>query len=262
MKKLISILLAFAVFSFCFVFAEEDYDDFQDMQDLFIQSLNNIEANSAFLDALDESNEIIEEENSRIEEEKKQAERKKELEKEMEKEAKERLRSMKSKNNTMVSAVSFGGNVPFALSANSPTNELGSVPFGILLQYTGSSYFWSTKFNLNWDFIKYADNNSPHFIWTASLGISPVHNDYCFIGFYGTIGSDKIENYSYTSYGGSIDMMFYFTERFGLSLNLDATCRGKAEYKGDEEIPPYLPLYTDSWRISPSIGFVFTFING
>ena len=170
----------------------------------------------------------------------------------------------KRENKPYVVYAGLGANAPFNLTTDSDTtlNDT-SFPLGISLHLVASAGWVSTKGNLNWDFIKYSEKTSAIFNGTFSFGITPIHNDYCFIGVYYTIGYDEIENYSYPyAQGGSINMLFNFSKRFGMFLNCDATYRGNENYKGDEEIAPYAPRFLDSWRICPSIGFAFTFLRG
>ena len=178
------------------------------------------------------------------------------LEKEIEWEA-------RKENKDHITFASAGMNVPFNFSTNSDStlNKL-SFPLGISAHLVSSYKYVTAKGNLNWDFIKYAEETAVIFGGTISLGITPIHNDFCFIGVYYTMGFDKIENYSYVAYGGSVNMLLNFSKRFGIFINCDATYRGNEDYKGDEEIAPYDARFLKSWRVCPSIGVAFTFFRG
>ena len=160
--------------------------------------------------------------------------------------------------------------VCFAIGADTPLNTGAqfdnifgeqSFPLGISLHAISFYTYISLKSNMGWDFVQYSERATVLFGGTFSLGFSPIHNDYCFIGFYGTMGLEEIDNYSYTSYGISAIGSFNFSDRFGIFVNCDALCRLKGVYKGDEEIPPYEPLFLNTWRIYPSIGIIYTFIR-
>ena len=193
------------------------------------------------------------------EEEKREREKLKEEEKQQK--ALERIEKLQSKNH--ITFISLGVNAPFNISYEPDTtlNDT-SFPLGMSAHLVSSYMYISGKGNVNCDFIKYSEKTSAVIGGTVSLGITPVHNSYWFIGLYGTFGFEKIENYSYPSYGGSVNMLFNFSNRFGIFMNVDATHRGKATYEGDEEIAPYDPLFLNSWRICPSIGFSYTFMRG
>ena len=115
---------------------------------------------------------------------------------------------------------------------------------------------WSLKGNLNWDFIKNSEGNLTVFGYYLSAGFAPIHTDYCFVGFYGTMGGCKIDNYSYSGPGISGTAIFNITDRLGVLINCDIT-KWYAEYEGDEEIPPFLPRYSDTIRICTSIGISY-----
>ena len=180
--------------------------------------------------------------------------------KEEEKRQKTLERAERLKNKSALTFASAGMNIPFNFSkdANTTLNKL-SFPAGIAVHLVGAYKYVTAKGNLNWDFIKFAEETAVIFSGTISLGITPIHNDFCFIGVYYTMGFDKIENYSYTMYGGTVSMLFNFSNRFGMFINCDATYRGTENYKGDEGNVPYEPRFAKSWRICPSIGFAFTF---
>ena len=241
MKKL---LLVFACVFLAFSFASAQENE--DLQDSFLDSLGNDD----FLGELQEANDIIEDENENIAQEK-EAERQKQ----------ERIKA-KKRQNKAVTAFALGANAPFNLTTDSDKtlNKL-SFPVGVSAHLVGCWTYVSAKGNISWDFVKYAEKTSVLFGGTVSLGFSPIHNDYWFIGLYGTIGFDTIENYSYTSFGASGTVFFNFSKRFGLFVNCDATYRTKGNYKGDEEIAPYEPLFLNTWRVCPSIGISYSFMR-
>lgn len=249
MKKLLSVFICMII-TFGLLYAQEN----EDFDNQFLPTFDE-EDNSGSLDALQESNEIIAEENERIVQEIEEAEQRK-----------QRERAAKWENKMRLRYLSVGLSAPFNFNTEKASGELYDTPFplGISAQYTGSFSYTTFKTNLNWDFVKYTSGDKVNFLWTASLGFTPIHNDICFIGIYGTLGllDEEIEKYSYTSYGASINAMYNFSDRFGLFLNIDATYRGKEKYKGDEEVAPYIPRYLDTWRVCPSIGFFYNFMKG
>ena len=264
MKKTAFMIFVLVFTSFCFLNAEENNDDLQSLQEInlesqLLQALGEEENDSSFLDALEDSNDLITDENESIIQEKERIEQ----EKEAEKIAKQDERKKKRENKGLSEYFGLGANIllnPYVDVENTEF-DANQMPMGISLHWLGNYGFVTGKASLNWDFVKYTDKNVS-FVGCFSLGITPIHNDYCFIGFYGTVGAEEIEKYSYASYGGSVNLLFNFPNRFGIFLNLDATCRTSGTYKGDEEIPPYLPAYTGTWRVCPSIGITYTFLRG
>ncbi len=265
MKKILSMLLICVLGTFCFIYAEES-DDSQpetDMENQLLQAFGGEESDST-LDALQDSNDLITEEDESSAQEKERIEREKEQEAKAKAQKKKEIRKKKSENKTMLGSIAVGANAPFTLNTSSNHKDKYNtpIPAGISAYIIGNFNIVAFKTNCNWDFIKAVEDDSVRFSWIASLGLTPIHNDYCFIGFYGTLGLiDKIEKYEYTSYGGSVNMLVNLSDNFGLLMNLDATYRGKAEYKGDEEIAPYVAHYLNTWRVCPSIGFFYTFIK-
>ncbi len=165
-----------------------------------------------------------------------------------------------SENKTALTFVALGLNVPFNISSDSDvTLNDNTFPYGISAHLQSSYMYISFKGNINFDFVKYSEKTSTLVGANLSLGASPIHNDYLFVGLYGTLGFDEINKYSYIAYGGSAYIGFNFSEKLGLFFNLDVTRRSSEQYNGDEEEPPYDPLFIDSWRICPSIGLSYTF---
>ena len=154
----------------------------------------------------------------------------------------------------------LGPSAPFNLTSDSD-KTLNKLPFplGISLHGVACYTYVSLKGNIGWDFVKYAEETSVLFGATISAGLSPIHNDYWFIALYGTVGFEKIENYSYVSYGASGTVMVNVSDHLGIFINCDATYRATGDYKGDEEIAPYDPLFLKSWRVCPSIGISYIF---
>lgn len=249
MKKILSILFVGILLSFCFVYAEE------------VSGEDALGTNP--LDALQDFNKEIEEENEKILQEQEEEKRQKKRIKQEEKRQKAQERAEKLQPKNYITFVALGANAPFNISSNPDTtlNDT-SFPMGMSAHLVSSYMYVSFKGTVNCDFIKYSKKTSAIIGTNLSLGLTPIHNDYWFIGLYGSFGFEKIEKYSYPSYGGSVNMLFNFSDRFGLFINCDATHRGTAEYNGDEEIAPYEPLFLNSWRICPSIGFSYTFMKG
>lgn len=260
MKKLLYALCALTIFSFAFVCAEEA----DAMQDHFLPSLDD-EDESGLLDALQDSTDIIAQENEKIAQEEAKKQREQAARKERIAQAKQREREAKRQNKTLLGSVAVGANAPFTLNTN-PKSKDGydtPIPLGVSVYYIGNLSIFTFKTNLNWDFIKAKNDDSVRFNWIGSIGLTPIHNEYCFIGFYASMGLiDKIEKYEYTSFGGSANLLLNLSGNFGMFANLDATYRSKAEYKGDEEVAPYVAHYLNTWRVCPSIGFFYTFMKG
>lgn len=246
MKKLLTILFVFAFFSFCFVNAQEndDWSDDDPLSQLFDQDSMQEQNSFDALDILQEDSEQYVQNNEEIAKQ----EKKKEKEKKM-------------KNKEFFSYISLGVDAPFPIYVNSLINKFDiPIPLGISLQYA-SCYngIMTYKLNYNFDFIQYSKSSKDNFsgFLSCSLGFSPVHNDYCLVGIYGTLGIDSIEKYSYTSFGGSGLLIFNVFKKLGIVFNIDATCRAVEDYSGKEELAPQPPRYKNTWRIAPSIGFSY-----
>ena len=229
----------------------------------FVYTQNNDDSQNQFafedekvldlLDALQESNEILSQKNDSIIQENEKNELKKKW-----------IINGKKQNKDFLTVAALAVNVPFNLNSE-PSIVLNktSFPLGISANYVTSYMYIAFKGTINYDFIKYSEKNSTIFGVTFSFGITPIHNDYCFIGLYGTFCSEEIEKYDYTpSFGGSATALFSISNHLGIILNIDATYRGAAKYNGDEVIAPYEPIFLNSWRICPSIGVSYTINRG
>ena len=245
MKKIVLIVSSiFFTFSF-FVNAEEIDDSQSQLLEIFGDEAQK-EADDSF-DAL----EILQESNDEY------VQKNEEIIQDTKKKNKERNR----KNASLSSFIGAGYNIPFNLNYDTAV-KTSDFPSGISAHYITSYMYISGKANLNWDFQKYTDNTAVISGATFSLGLTPIHNEYCFIGLYGTFGTDKINDYSYTAYGASATVIFNIAHNFGLLINCDATHRSLEKYNGTEDPAPYPPHFLNSWRICPSIGITYRFMNG
>lgn len=212
--------------------------------------LNAQEDDFGWLDSFQNEDEMIADENGKALQEKQ------EIEKE-----KEKVKKQKKQNKNASIYFGVAANVPFNTGGASDSNSSGSsFPLGVSLHGMGNSHFLTLKGNVSWDFVKLTAETPVIFSFTLSGGISPVYNDFCFIGLYGTFGGDTIGDFTYTSYGGSATVLFNFTERLGIFINCDALYRQKASYKGSEETEP-VSSFSGTWRICPSIGISYNFLR-
>ena len=287
MKKFIFILFIFITI-FSFVYAQEDIDsqNFDDMHKQLIETLEeeeftiegldllqeNIDSQNfedmhnqlvealeeefiiEGLDILQENNELIEEENTKIVIEQK------------------KIKKVKKNNQEILGYLSLGLNMPFYSNAESLEKDLNSGLKGISFHYIGNIKKITFKGNLNWDYTK---TQNLLFSKTISIGYSPIHNSSCFIGLYGTLGFDKIQEKTYTSPGLSGVLLYNMSDTFGVFINLDAISLKESEEKntsysarnrnnlieGDISIEntPSQPRNLNTWKICPSIGFFYNF---
>lgn len=244
MKKLFAVFLF--VFGICF-FANAQEDE--DLQDLVLPSLDDDD----FLEELQESNDIIDSENEKIAQEE-------ESERERERQANQRIEKER-RENKYVGYIGAGLNAPFNLSTISETLNKNSFPLGITATIFACGQYFAVKGNLNWDFAKYSENTSMIFSGSISPGLSFLHNDYWFVGLFGTFFFDNIEKYSYNSYGASGTVAYNFFNRLGIFFNCDATYRSSGKWKGKGNTAPYSPRFLKSWRICPSIGISYNFFR-
>lgn len=214
-----------------------------------IAFVNAQEDDSNWLDSFLDEDEMILEQNEKIVQEEKDSERDKLISK-----------NRKKENRVISGYICTGVNIPFNFDMTIEEKSGSTFPFGISLHGIGNQGYIAFKGNVNCDFIKYSKDSSVLFSCTLSLGLTPMHNEFCYIGLFGTFGIDEIDNYTYPSYGGSGTVIFNFAKRWGILINCDATCRQKGEYKGEKKIDPPAPHFVGSWRVCPSIGFTYNFI--
>lgn len=275
----------FIRFVFIFVFISMGYanDDIQQIiqEEMHLQLLqvldeyelnNNSSDNSSdnnnaietdILNVLEENNEIIADE---LDEEKERSDLEKEKERIAEEKYKQKIKAIKEnklKNNDMTGYMSIGINCPIFSSLNFPNDELEVVsPIGFVGAVVTSKSFIALKLNLECDIVKYLESEENSFMFTTlSVGYTPVHNDYVFLGIFGTVGFDTIGDYSYTSVGGSGTCIWHCSNFLGVFLNLDITNRVASNVKDSENEDNFaIQGYKGTWRISPSIGLTFIFL--
>lgn len=260
MRKIFFILFIFiTIFSFAYTQESIDSQNFEDMHNQLLETLEEEEFTIEGLDLLQENNELIEEENRKIINEEK------------------KIKENKKKNKDVLGYLSLGFNMPFYSNADSLEKDLNSSLKGISLQYIGNIKNFTFKGNLNWDYTK---TQNLLFSKTISIGYSPIHNLSCFVGLYGTLEFDKVADYSYKSPGLSGVLLYNMSNTFGVFINLDATYRSiKDEEKdtsystrycnnlieGDNskiiENTPSQPRNLNTWKICPSIGFFYNFVR-
>lgn len=224
--------------SFCFLTAQEK----EDLE--LLQSLTEEENDSEFLDALQKEDEIIAAQNEIISQENEW------IEQEKEKIKKKKRQNKKGEGGYLGTGLNFPLNIC--------TNNF-QIPLGVSLFWQGNREYIAFKFNCNFDFIKYSEE-AVNFSSFLSLGLSPIHNEFCFVGLYGTWGNDVIDNYSYFSYGVSGLLLFNFSKKWSAFINCDATYRNKGEYLDKEKNAPYPPSFDNSWRVCPSIGICYNYL--
>ena len=252
-KKLLSIFL-FTVTVFCFSNTTEtsDVNVNTDMNDIknsitvspqkILDTIKSETIDNSVLDVIQENNEIISEEN-------------KEIAKENE-ESKIINKLKKKATNKPVIYKALGVEFPFSF-VNWDSSDLfeNSFPFGITCQFPVVVKLWSFKGNINFDFVPFEDGENIFSLsGFLSLGIAPVHNDFLFLGLYGTVGVEFLDDFIYTSAGGSGTIVFDFTKLIGLFVNVDATYRFGENNKSDTVVDIGLNSLKQSWRFSPSIG--------
>ena len=252
-KKLLSIFL-FTVTVFCFSNTTEtsDVNENTDMNDIknsitvsqqkILDTIKAETIDNSVLDVIQENNEIISEEN-------------KEIAKENE-ESKIINKLKKKATNKPVIYKALGVEFPFSF-VNWDSSDLfeNSFPFGITCQFPVVVKLWSFKGNIKFEFVPFEDGENIFSLsGFLSLGIAPVHNDFLFLGLYGTVGVEFLDDFIYTSAGGSGTIVFDFTKLIGLFVNVDATYRFGENNKSDTVVDIGLNSLKQSWRFSPSIG--------
>lgn len=231
MKKYILISLMIILSSFCFAQTDEDLEQsMEDAQNQLLQILDDEDGSMDSLDILQEDSDEYLQKNEEIEK------------------AQEKVAQNKKQNET-ITCVSLGFNMPFTFSPQKKLFDNSAFPFGGSLGLLSSINKWSFKLNLNWDYFNENINNVISL--TASIGRSPIHNYYFLIGYYFTVGFESAYDDSLFNIGASGTIAFKFIGKSRLYLNFDVLYRGSSE-----EMSP-LALLSNSWKISPSIGFVF-----
>lgn len=164
-------------------------------------------------------------------------------------------------NRNLLCFAALGANVPINFSINSgSTISNNSFPFGISIHALASFTYLSFKGNIAWDFINFSNKTYVVFGGSISLGVAPIRNDFLFLGLYATAWFDKIENYTYTCYGGSGTVIFNLPKKWGVLINCDATYRVKENYGGSKTIPSPA-RFLNSCRVCPSIGISYNFLR-
>lgn len=274
MKRL-SFLIRF-VFIFIFVSMCYANDDIQQIiqEEMHIQLLqvlgenglvdnNNDVVKSDILDVLEENNEIIADE---LDEEKEKSDLEKEKERIAEEKYKQKIKAIKKnklQNNDMTGYFNVGINCPIFSGFRSSNNDYDIVsPVGFSGSAVTSKSYIALKINFECDIVKYFESDeSSSMFTTLSVGCTPVHNDYFFLGIFGTVGFDTIGDYSYTSVGGSGTCIWHCSNFLGVFLNLDITNRVASNAKDSENEDNFaIQGYKGTWRISPSIGLTFIFL--
>lgn len=229
MKK--NILLFMLIFSsLCFITAQEN--------------------DSSFLDVFQEEDEMISAQNDKDAQENEENERKQ-----------EKIKKKKLNLNLLLYGAA-AVNIPYNFTVDSKIDLPNKTfPVGASLHLVYAVSYLTLKGNINWDFITFSDKTSMIFGGSISLGLTPIHNEFLFLGIYGTAWFDKIEDYMYTSYGPSATVIFNLPKNFGVFLNCDFIYRTKEKYQGNLANPDK-PRFLNSWRICPSIGISYNIIKG
>lgn len=267
MKKILFILILFIMSSICLVTAEDAFDIFsieqamedtqkqllqiseeeivseevetgsndiensmEDAQNQLLEILNDDDGSLDSLDIIQEGTDNVVQKNEEIDE------------------VKRKIADNKKQNDS-VSCYTLGFNLPFTYFPYSEYLENSSIPFGFSIGTLSSIEKWSFKANLNWDLV---NEDLDIISLSCSLGRTPVHNYYFLIGYYFTIGFECANESSIYNIGASGTMAFKFIGNSRLYLNVDALYRRSKP----EEIST-LDFLVDSWKICPSIGFVF-----
>lgn len=229
MKK--NILLFMLIFSsLCFITAQEN--------------------DSSFLDVFQEEDEMISAQNDKYAQENEENERKQ-----------EKIKKKKLNLNLLLYGAA-AANIPINFTVDSKIDLPNKTfPIGVSLHFASAVSYLTLKGNINWDFITFSDKTSMIFGGSISLGLTPIHNEFLFLGIYGTAWFDKIEDYMYTSYGPSATVIFNLPKNFGVFLNCDFIYRTKEKYQGHLANPDK-PRFLNSWRICPSVGISYNIIKG
>ena len=252
MKRICAILIFLGIF--CSAFSEEVEDNqkvnnvMEESQNQLLNILNEDSGELEGLDILQENSEIFVMENEETAKKNEEARPINQIKKKM--------------KNKPLWYVSLGADIPFTFKSIQENmfdkDNMEGFPFGIILQTITVVKLWSFKGNVSFDFAKYAGYDYGFILSPMlSLGISPIHNDYLFLGLYGTVGGEVIGDYLFWSGGLSGSVVFNFTQKLGLFVNVDATYRFGETYSGDGNAPTNRVELKNTWRIVPSIGITF-----
>ncbi len=264
MKKFIC-LFVFILVSFSYVNSQENSDlqNIEDIQNQILQSLNDSNSqsnetteNSDILKILEENNKIIaEEQQKNIQEQ--------EREKRAAQEKKMAEFKEKHKNRFMTGYLGGGVNFssPLVSGISDKIYEVSS-PVGASFTTLFSIEWYAYKLNLDFDSVYYSSTqskNSSCFLF--SLGLTPIHTNYAFLGVFFTVGNETINNYSYISLGVSGNFIIHLGKALGLYVNIDATKRSEGEWDTSDHITLTSLDYADTWRVSSSVGVVIQLLK-
>ena len=117
---------------------------------------------------------------------------------------------------------------------------------------------WSIKCAIGMDFSKNKFSEPLNTLYLiGSIGMAPLHNDYLYLGIYGTYCFESVNCYSYNSLGGSLSFGFKCSEAVFLLLNIDATYRITESQPEPDDDYVYMNSLLGSWRVSPSASIAF-----
>lgn len=264
MKKIIC-LFVFILISFSYVNSQENSDlqNLEDIQNQILQSINdsNFQSNettenSDILKILEENNKIIAEEQQKNiqeqEREKRAAQEKKRAE-------------FKEKHKNRFMSAYLGGGVNFSSPLVSEISDKiyeVTSPVGLSFTTIFSIENQAFKLNLDFDSIYYSSTQSKKSsFFSFSLGFSPLHSNYAFLGLFATFGFESINNYSYSSFGVSGNFIIHLGKALGLYVNIDATKRNEGKWDTSDHITLTSLDYADTWRVSPSVGVVIQLLK-
>lgn len=247
MKKIFFTLTFLFVATFCFAEPEETLitsDSFRSaylqLQDEIIMTLQVNSSDTFVASAIEDLSNAS------------QTQRSAELEK---KKQKEQIKKNKLKNKPYQFA-SFGidalvnvGSLESIFSSDS-----SNLFFGGFYQPIIVYDIWTFKGAIGLDFLKnqFSEPFTSLYL-VASLGIAPLHNDYLYLGLYGTYCFETINNYTYNSFGGSLTFGFKCSDVVFLILNLDGTYRVTEKQPEEDADYVYMDSLLGTWRVSPSV---------
>ena len=229
----------------------------------FVENDDNAFEND-ILNILEENNEIMADE---LEEEKEKSDLQKEEEKiaeEKYKQKKKAIQKQKEQNKNMTGYFGLGVNYPIFLGFDSSNDDFEIVsPVGFVGSVLTSKSYIALKLDFEFDLVKYLETDKDNSVFTTfSVGCTPVHNDFLFLGIFGTVGFDSIGDCSYTSVGGSGTCIWHCSNFLGVFLDLNVTKRVVGKVKDSKiEDDSIIPRYTGTWRISPSVGLTIILLQ-